>query len=123
MIQTEEEPDQFREYSLPETDWQALSKAINEFAQAIHEALKPVVAAMQRILEAIAAAVLSIQAAWLLILQPDLGQAAAWRKVYAAYARDRLRLRAERWKRAGGLVKAVVDRLPDRAAIWLYREL
>lgn len=121
--QPEEEAGQFREVSPTEEAWQALAKAINEFGLALQAELEPILAAMRRILDAIQSALLSIHAAWLLIMQPDLGQAAAWRQAYAAYSRNKLRSRAERHKRAGPAIQAVIGRLPDRLAIWLYREL
>lgn len=97
-------------------EFETLVEACHEFAQALS-------AVCRRIVEAVAMAMndFMIKLHWALETSGlGLGD---WWNVYAVYCRKKLRQETDRWRLLRRPAGWLVDRLPDRVAVVLYREV
>ena len=102
---------------------QALDKArqaLEPVIEAFNEFVAKLTAAAQHIVDAVVAALntFMVKAAWLTGVNLS-----DWWTAYAAFCRGRMRQKVDRWRLLKRPAGWLVDRLPDRAIVFLFREV
>lgn len=102
---------------------QAIAKvrdALEPWIEAFNEMADKLVAAARRIAEAVAVALdtFMVKAAWLTGIKLS-----DWWTAYAKFCRGRLHQKMDRWRLLKRPAGWLVDRLPDRAVVFLFREV
>ena len=98
-----------------------LEEPVAALVDALTEWARAAAAVIRRIAEAIAAIVeaAALKTGWMLTTAGLEG----WWGSYATFARVRLRKRADRWRRLRRPASWLLDRLPDRVIVVLFREV